>query len=145
MTTTARRPRTDGAFRAPILLPDPAKPRERWVKKRGRLSTRCWVWTGAVTSKGYPSRHVKGESRSESVHRAVLGERLGAPVADDLEAHHLCENELCVNPDHLVALTQDEHREAHYQLALGRKKQMCPPAFVADGHDLDVFTDRETR
>lgn len=113
--------------KAPILLPDPAKPKDRWRKMAcRRLGSSCWIWTGAVTSKGYPSRHVKGTSRrggtarTELAHRAMLAEHLGHPLPDGSEVHHRCERKLCVNPLHLEAVSRSEHRDRHADLAQKR-------------------------
>jgi len=44
-----------------------------------------------------------------SAHRAVY-ELFAKPVADFTHLHHLCRNTNCVNPDHLLPLSADEHK-----------------------------------
>ena len=96
-------------------------PKRTWTRKAcKRLGSDSWIWTGAVTSKGYPSRGVIGERRTELVHRAMLAEHLGRPLLPTEHVHHRCERELCVNPEHLQAMTRAEHRQAHIDLVYER-------------------------
>lgn len=70
------------------------------------LDDACWIWNGAVNSKGYGAF-----SLGESVlsHRTSYEFFNQVDLADDLQIHHECGNTLCVNPTHLIALTQAEH------------------------------------
>lgn len=86
----------------------------------------CWLWTGPVR-KRYPMlviRHPEtGKVKTLSAHRAVqvileCGEEselfldlYAAYSASELQADHLCfANPLCINPDHLQWLTDEQHR-----------------------------------
>lgn len=75
----------------------------RKVDKSGpasRLGTRCWIWTGMLSPKGY------GQFRSPisiMAHRNSYAFANG-PIPDGLELDHLCRNRSCVNPDHLEAV-----------------------------------------
>lgn len=92
-------------------------------------STGCWIWTGKV-SKRYPTINirVRGRHRTIKSHRAMLvcmecAEEPSLFIdlydlysASELEADHLCANNpLCINPDHLQWLTEDEnnHKPTH--------------------------------
>jgi len=58
--------------------------------------------------------------------RAANGERMGAHVLAFMlaygelpygyDVHHACGNTLCVNPEHLVAMTRSEHKTEHSPL-----------------------------
>ena len=95
----------------------------------------CWLWTGALNSKGYPSFGFKG--RSVSGHRLILG--MGIDIPEGHQVHHRCENKRCVNPLHLEALASTDHAHEHHPVGArcgvcgSQRKQkrdgrwMCPP------------------
>lgn len=64
----------------------------------------CWVWQGATDG-----RHRYGsfqfEGRVARAHR-VSFEWAKGPIPEGLVLDHLCRTTLCVNPDHLEAVTQ---------------------------------------
>jgi hypothetical protein len=65
--------------------------------------TGCWVWQGPRWGKyGRAWR----EGRNFMSHRWYWERRHG-PVPEGLELDHLCRNTLCVNPDHLEAVTRE--------------------------------------
>ena len=86
----------------------------------------CWLWKGKVW-KRYPHRiniRCRGKHCQIKPHRAMLtilecgGEtELFADLYDaysvaGFEADHLCfHSPLCINPDHLQWLTQEQHKE----------------------------------
>ena|SRR5215831_17754095 len=78
----------------------------------------CWLWTGPVDGKGYGLVY-DGE-------RVTRAHRLSYVFhVDDLprgvQVHHLCGMKRCINPDHLRAVTDAEHRELH-----PRFRPTCP-------------------
>jgi hypothetical protein len=71
----------------------------------------CWNWIGPITKSGYgcfKRNHIKA-------HRMAYKIFVGK-IPDGTEIHHICENILCVRPDHLVALTPEEHHRLHLEL-----------------------------
>jgi len=83
--------------------------RERFLS-RIYVTDSCWLWKGQPTSKGYGVMRVGG--RQVEAHR--LSYRLFYGDFDEkLHIHHVCENRLCVNPDHLLVVTPKEHRRIH--------------------------------
>jgi hypothetical protein len=71
----------------------------------------CWVWTGSVNRAGYGEIQRKG-SAERRAHRFVYAHHRGA-IPAGMNVHHLCENRLCVNPDHLKVLPPNEHSRLH--------------------------------
>jgi hypothetical protein len=76
--------------------------------------TGCQEWVGAFTHNRYGtySIAVDGASRSVRAHRAVFMLYHGRRIAQDMTLHHLCHNTRCVNPAHLVEMTQGENNAA---------------------------------
>lgn len=66
-------------------------------------STGCWNWTAATSSHGY-SNFWNGAAY-ESGHKFSYRHHKGE-VPKGLHIDHLCRNRVCVNPDHLEAVTQ---------------------------------------
>lgn len=67
----------------------------------------CWEWCGgAVNSKGYG--HIKQGRALLKAHR-VSWTLVRGPIPSGLTLDHLCRNRLCVNPDHLEAVSNREN------------------------------------
>ena len=65
----------------------------------------CWGWTGHLRS-GYP---YIGNRRANR----VVFEQVHRPLKPNEVVHHICENEQCLNPLHLVAMDREQHRRHH--------------------------------
>jgi len=65
----------------------------------------CWVWLGAKTH-GYGTIGVKRKTRYAHIY---FYEQSGGCLPDGYELDHLCRNTLCVNPDHMEAVTHAEN------------------------------------
>jgi hypothetical protein len=63
----------------------------------------CWLWTGAIDSKGYGSMGVDG--RTDRAHRVSVRLATGKPIPVGMYVDHMCMNRQCVNPAHLRVVT----------------------------------------
>lgn len=71
-------------------------------------TTGCWNWTGATSGKKRQYSAFRYEGRLTSGHRASYRIFVG-PIPDGHEVDHTCRNTLCINPEHLEAVTQREN------------------------------------
>lgn len=89
--------------------PKPRPLAERLIgKHQVDPTTGCWEWQAAKGSSGY------GHLLDEGLPHRLIGAHVASytvhvgPIPEGFEIDHVCLNKLCVNPDHLEAVT---HRE----------------------------------
>lgn len=84
----------------------------------GRIlnGTPCWEWAGTLNAAGYPRMTLrrkrgprKGKVRGVLAHRQSLIEFKGVKLSRRQVCKHLCNNPLCVNPEHLEAGSQSSN------------------------------------
>lgn len=72
----------------------------------------CWLWQAGKAAHGYGSISLSmggGKWRSVRAHRALFMLEYNRPIREGLTIHHRCGDRACVNPGHLVELTQADN------------------------------------
>lgn len=89
---------------SPFDLTAPCKEtlRARLLRKRTVAATGCWIWQGAIWSKGYGG--IQYRYKRLAVHRVSYVIWKGC-IPENLQIDHLCRNTSCFNPDHLECVT----------------------------------------
>lgn len=64
---------------------------------------------------------------------------------DGAEIHHRCRHGWCVNPDHLVLLTLQEHKAEHSKSERRRIPEQCKHGHVLDKRNLAIYGARNGR
>lgn len=104
---------------------------DRFWRKVDPQPDGCWLWTGALNSRGYSCFAVDGVSHLG--HR-VAYEALVGSIPEGYTIDHLCRVKRCVNPTHLDPVTLRENIRRAYQQ---NRPTHCPK-----GHE---YTDGNTR
>lgn len=68
-----------------------------------RTDLGCWLWTGGVASMGY------GQMRKDVRAHVWSHTHFNGPVPEGHLVRHICDNKLCVRPDHLTTGTQADN------------------------------------
>ena len=72
----------------------------------------CWLWIGSLKNSGYGQvgwgSVLDGSRTMLSAHRAAYL-AFNGPIPDGLLVRHICDNKVCVNPDHLIVGTQSDN------------------------------------
>lgn len=71
-------------------------------------TTNCWVWTRAVSKKGYGRIGYKG--KLWFVHR-LTWTKIKGKIPKNMQIDHKCRNILCANPAHLRLVTNKQNLE----------------------------------
>ena len=67
----------------------------------------CWQWTASRTQQGYGMFSYQG--KSIPAHRFAY-EHFKGEIPDKHIVHQVCQNNCCVNPEHLIICTKSESR-----------------------------------
>jgi len=106
------------------------------------LSLPCWVYTGALSPKGYAVVKVTNH-RNAPAHRAAYEELIGA-IPAELELDHLCRNRSCWNPWHTDPVPHSVNVQRGLAAAGIRARAALVTACPA-GHDYVGLNDRRRR
>ncbi len=88
-----------------VLKPQGDTEARFWV--RVQKAAGCWLWTGDLNDRGYPTFALLHD-RTVYAHRYAY-ELLVGPIPEGLTLDHLCRVPACVNPDHLEPVTKAEN------------------------------------
>lgn len=89
----------------------------------------CHLWKGTVAKSGYGVFMLQGNNLVLA-HRFSY-EQVNGSISEGLHIDHLCRNRLCVNPDHLEAVTNSENVRRELLAKHPRIPGKC-----SKGHDL---------
>lgn len=81
--------------------------KNRLLNKMAQING-CWIWQGTERKNGYGGagkRLSRGKWSTVSAHRLSYETFVG-PIPKGLTIDHLCRTKLCINPDHLEAVSQ---------------------------------------
>jgi hypothetical protein len=96
----------------------------------------CWLWAGWGGASGHGKIYVgwkDGKSETVQAYRAVY-EYLVGEIPEGMELDHLCENPVCINPDHLEPVTHRENTLRHY-----RNRTHCRNGHAYEEHGRIIY------
>lgn len=96
----------------------------------------CWLWAGQTNGCGYGVIREKGRGKRHRAHR-VIYENMVGEIPKGLVIDHLCRVTMCINPDHLEAVTQKENnlRGVGF-MAQNARKTHCPQGHPYSGNNV---------
>lgn len=110
-------------------------------------STKCWIWTGATNSNGYPI--IKNGKRGCLLARREAARLAGLVLMPRQPVATTCGNRLCINPEHLQkSTTKDIAKAAAARGAYStqaRAKAIAEHRRTAAGSKLTMAQAREIR
>jgi Zinc-binding loop region of homing endonuclease len=105
-----------------MIFGDSRLPQRFWDKVMPEANTGCWLWTAATNNAGRP--HFKVGGKPILAYKMTIELERG-PCPEGKECSHLCDQKLCVNPDHVIYET---HRENDARKRAYPEYAHLPPA-----------------
>src|SRR3990172_7805684 len=110
---------------------------ERRFWSKVKKTDTCWLWTGTKHFMKYMGHYGEFwagyDRRSVHAHRFAY-ELLVGQIPEGLQIDHLCRNTLCVNPEHLEAVTS---RVNSIERGQGPNAQYARRTHCKNGHPFD--------
>lgn len=117
------------------------KPRpqiDRFAEKIALTDSGCIEWIASQNGAGYGTLSINRTGGKVLAHRWSYVHHIG-PIPDGMHLDHLCRNTLCVNPDHLEAVTQRENTlRGAAPTAVNAAKNQCTHGHPLSGSNLRV-------
>lgn len=85
----------------------PTPPKDRFWARVKKTST-CWLWTGALSEKGYG--RIRINEKVVRAHR-FSWELAGGVIPEGMFIDHVCHTRHCVNPEHLRVVTSAQNSQ----------------------------------
>lgn len=76
-----------------------------WAKVNRNAPNGCWEWTAAQDGHGYGQLQLRAVSKTPIKAYRLAYEMFVEIVPEGMTIDHLCRNTLCVNPEHMQAVT----------------------------------------
>ena len=108
----------------------PNKSPNRWFSFAGPPG--CWEWTGAKTTSGYGKLH---DGSNRRAHRAIF-EALNGKLDAGMIVMHICNNPICVRPDHLRAGTHRDNTQDKWSKGRGKIREGQAKITKQDAEDI---------
>jgi len=111
---------------------------KRFIKYIRHNENGCWEWVGAISNAGYGLFTL---DKLMGAHRASYVLFKGV-IFEGLQIDHLCRNKICVNPDHLEAVTPrvNTMRAENAPATINSKKTHCYKGHELLGDNLYVVS-----
>lgn len=118
-------------------------PEVRMARRVTQDANGCLIFDGTPTNSGYGLFY--DGTKERLVHRWAYEHHYG-PIPAGLVINHLCRQKMCVNPEHLEAVTQRENtRYSDSQLGIRSAATHCPQGHAYTPDNLVKNTHRKCK
>lgn len=97
------------------------------VKKQGKGENGCWIWQGALSTKGYGTFCFPKRGKSHRAHRVSYVLFVG-DISEGALVCHVCDTPSCVNPKHLFLATAQQNTDDAIRKGRMKRGNQLPQA-----------------
>lgn len=80
----------------------------------------CWLWQGGVSKGGYGVIAGRRAIGASTIAHKYFYIKSGRTINSSRELDHLCNNKLCVNPEHMEQVTHMENVRRRWRFLNGK-------------------------